>query len=40
MLKRNQNRKDIVPTAAIERMLNKLTLPDLCEAHDVEWTLV
>ena len=39
-LRRNKNRKDTVPQAAIERMLAKLTPPERYEAHEVRWVCV
>lgn len=36
-LRRNQSRPESVPVAAIERMLGKLTLPTVHEAHETEW---
>ena len=40
MLRRNKNRKNIVPESAIEKMLDQLTMPNLSEAHEVEWSIV
>ncbi|MCL2102542.1 MAG: AAA family ATPase [Syntrophorhabdaceae bacterium] len=40
MLRRNKNRKNIVPESAIEKMLDQLTMPNLREAHEVEWGIV
>jgi len=39
MLRRNQSRKAVVPESAIEKMLEKMAPPSLCEAHEVEWIL-
>jgi predicted kinase len=37
LLRRNQQREHSVPEAVIERMLRQLEVPDLTEAHRVEW---
>jgi hypothetical protein len=34
---RNQQRKHAVPTRIVERLASKLEVPDLTEAHAVEW---
>jgi len=39
MLCRNQSRCDVVPESAIRNMLEKLVLPALHEAHEVEWII-
>lgn len=37
LLKRNRTRPKPVPTAVINRLIEKLDVPDLSEAHFVEW---
>ena len=37
LLKRNRTRTASVPETVIERLANKLDVPDLTEAHRVEW---
>jgi predicted kinase len=37
--RQNQERPARVPAAVIERLLGKWELPDLTEAHEVEWVL-
>jgi predicted kinase len=37
VLRRNQDRAARVPEPVIARMLRKLEVPDLAEAHRVEW---
>ena len=37
ILRRNQEREASVPEPVIARMLRKLEVPDLTEAHTVEW---
>ncbi|HEY7022320.1 MAG TPA: AAA family ATPase, partial [Ktedonobacterales bacterium] len=37
ILRRNQERESSVPEPVIARMLRKLEVPDLTEAHTVEW---
>ena len=39
MLRRNQNRAEVVPESAINNILEKLVVPNVCEAHEVEWVL-
>ena len=39
-LQRNKNRKDAVPQAVIEKMLEKLTPPERFEAHEVNWICI
>ena len=39
-LRRNQSRKAIVPNNVIEKLLEKLVIPDLSETHEVEWVCV
>ena len=39
-IRRNQNRKDEVPTTVIEKMLSKLTLPERYESERVLWKTV
>lgn len=38
-LAQNASREDAVPTAVLRDMLGKLTLPEACEATNVEWKL-
>jgi predicted kinase len=37
LLKRNQERRASLPEAVIHRLANKLEVPDVTEAHSVEW---
>ena len=37
LLERNRSREDAVPQSVIEDMLGKMTLPETCEARNVEW---
>jgi predicted kinase len=37
ILRRNQEREASVPEPVIARMLRRLEVPDLTEAHAVEW---
>jgi putative nucleotidyltransferase with HDIG domain len=37
LMERNSRRAKQVPTAVIERLLSRLDMPDLTEAHEVEW---
>jgi len=37
LLSRNESRPSVVPQSAIEKMLEKTTLPEACEAQTVEW---
>lgn len=39
-LRRNQNRKAVVPEGVIEHMMKSLVLPERFEAHKVEWKCV
>lgn len=40
LLERNRSRKDAVPQLVIEEMMGKMTLPETCEARNVEWLVV
>lgn len=40
LMDRNRNRNETVPTAVIEKMLDKLTPPETREAEKVEWLCV
>ena len=40
LLERNSQREHVVPTKVIEEMLEKLTLPETCEAKTVEWICI
>jgi predicted kinase len=40
LLERNRSRKDAVPQLVIEEMMCKMTLPETCEARNVEWLVV
>ena len=40
LIDRNRNRNEVVPTAVIEKMLDKLTPPETREAEKVEWLCV
>lgn len=40
LLERNRSRKDAVPQLVIEEMMGKMTLPETCEAKNVEWLVV
>ncbi|GHO43261.1 AAA family ATPase [Ktedonospora formicarum] len=37
LLQRNRARSEYVPEAVLYRLLNKLEVPDIIEAHRVEW---
>jgi putative nucleotidyltransferase with HDIG domain len=37
LLQRNRNRSTIVPEAVIERMRDRIDIPDITEAHQVDW---
>ncbi len=39
-LYRNKNRKDMVPSSVIDKMLAKLTPPERFEAHEVNWICI
>ncbi len=39
LLKRNHKRDETVPKKVIEKMLDNLEIPDLTEAHQVEWII-
>lgn len=40
LLERNRSREDAVSQSVIEKMLGKMTLPEVCEARKVEWVVV
>lgn len=37
LLQRNRSRSTIVPEAVIERMRDRIEIPDITEAHEVDW---
>ena len=37
LIKRNQGRDTMVPEAIINKLIAKLEVPDITEAHQVEW---
>ena len=37
LLERNRSREDAVPQSVIEEMIGKMTLPEACEAENIEW---
>jgi predicted kinase len=39
VLRRNRERSRSVPENIIERMIAKLEVPDITEAHHVEWVV-
>ncbi len=39
LLRRNQGRQEAVPEPVIHRLMRKLEVPDLTEAHQVEWVV-